>query len=237
MAFSRTDNGIYCRGTASGDASEVIGSLTGSADVLLVTCYGYDASAATGDYTVDWGNGSSWESLTLASETLLGGQLVAVFRLIGPTTSYDRIRINLARTYTEGVSVTWVAYSAAGTVTVVDSGTAAASTYDQSLTDTLVGGASGDQIYVGGHDYTGDVGDPDFDLSVQSQTVIETEETTACNSQHYGHAEKDWSSGATIGFNGDYPALAGIALNDAAAGGATDPIPQRYYHLRHNNSH
>lgn len=230
MAFSRTDNGIWCPGSSASAITTTINTINGGstldagADVLAVTLEGYHLSAAGGDYSVEWGNGSVWETLTLGTQALTTGQLTAVFYYIGPTTTYDRFRINTTRAFTYGVSATFAAYSAAGTVTLIDSDALSNASGSGDAAVTLTGGASGDIIYTGGHDFT--PGGSGYDLNQDSVTVIETEGSTACNSQHYGHAEKDWSAGATVTLTGYYPNIAAIAFNDdgAAAGN-----PYYYY--------
>jgi hypothetical protein len=188
----------------------------------VVTVQGYDASAAGTDFSVDWGNGTTWEALTRGSTYTTGGGVSSTFYKITPTTSYDRFRVTTTRAYDEGVSASYAAYSSDGTPVHIYS----ASNFlagDGNITVTLTGGASGDLIYVGGADYQ--FSGTAFSLTNQSQTLIESQTTTACNNQHYGHASKDWSSGAICQTTGYYPYVGAMAFNDpgGGGGGATNP--------------
>ncbi len=215
---TRIDDQLFCYSNVTGAVEFVVGSPTG-ANKLVVTLHGYEGSASTGNITVRWGNGTSWQTMSaIAAGTGAGGdggQLVESFELDAPNTAYDRLEINSTVAHDEGVSGTYAAYSDAGSI--LDAAFAFSQTSSPTaLTATVTGGANGDTVYVAGNSYSDDI-----DLNQQSQTVIEEQNTTLCNAEKYGHAEKDWAQNGIGSASVRYGAVVTLLIEHQAAG--SDP--------------
>ena len=225
MTIGVTDHGSYCAGTGGGTQTGI--SISSGTKMLVVNVSGYASAADTTSITsVEWGNGTSTENLAqeIGFEGAGGasGNCSYTWYLANPTSSYDRIIVTPAITFTEGLSVTWAALSSTGALSIIDSGgDGVANTGTAAI--TLTGGAAGDKIFVHGSGYEV----ASVDLNLQSQTILDVQNTTACNNDYYGHAWKDWSSGATTNVSGNYPVSTAILVNEAA-GGANAPTGNIY---------
>ncbi len=215
---TRIEDALFCYGASTGATEFTVTAPTG-ANKLIVTLHAYEGSASTGNVTVRWGNGTTWQSFSAVAAGSVaggdGGQLLETFELDSPVDTYTKIEINSTVAHDEGLSCTFAAFSSAGAILDADVAFNQAPS-NAVVSVTLTGGSNGDTVYVAADSYNNNI-----DMDYQSQTVIEEQNTTMCGGEKYGHAEKDWSNGGICSASVRYGGIGGVLIAHQAASDPT----------------
>ncbi|MCP5016287.1 MAG: hypothetical protein GY938_13600 [Ketobacter sp.] len=216
---TRIGDDLFCYGASTGGTEFTVTAPTG-ANKLIVTLHAYEGSASTGNTTVRWGNGTTWQSFSAVAAGSVaggdGGQLLETFELDSPVDTYTKIEINSTVAHDEGMSCTFAAFSNAGAIIDATVKFNQVTPGSGVISDTVTGGSNGDTVYIGGHSYNNDIS-----FAYASQTLIELQNTTMCNTQKWGHAEKDWVDGGTGSASVRYGGIVVVLIAHQAASDPT----------------
>lgn len=223
-AVTQVDDGLECVQDGGSGNRITHGNPTGSPDLLIVTAAGY--SGSNNDFEIKWGE-SDWsatQTLTRAAQATTSGMHVEIHYLVDPDTSYEKIEIS-SNSYGEGISVTYSFFAGTDATPLLE-GWASAEYGSADDDNIFTGGSNGDAIYIGGHGYDSG-GGMQIDVDYHSVTNLGQSEGENCHSGNADHdiehAWKDWSSGSSVRYTGDYSYGAAMLIEQDSGGGPAGP--------------